>query len=101
MSAEIDVCNTANARRTVPSHTEPIHTPKLITGHCAAFQRDKIQLHQPEHRHIPTLTRKTSQDTNPIPSMGANCTTKTNDNLENVFLSSLAVYSAYIFQPSH
>ena len=26
-------------------------TPKYTTGHCTALQRDKIQLHQAEHRH--------------------------------------------------
>jgi len=30
---------------------EPKDNPKPTTGHGTAFQRDKIQLHQPEHRH--------------------------------------------------
>ena len=43
--------NTAKARRTAQRHTEPIDTPKPTTGHCAALQRDEIQLHQLEHSH--------------------------------------------------
>ena len=32
-------------------YTEPIETTKPTTGHCAALQRDEIQLHQPDHMH--------------------------------------------------
>ena len=49
-AAEIDAPNTAETR-TAQRHTESIHTPKNTTGHCPTLQRDKIQLHQPEHRH--------------------------------------------------
>ena len=45
---EIDMSNTAKARRTAQRHTEPIDTPKPTTGHWIALQRDEIQLHQPE-----------------------------------------------------
>ena len=51
MGIEIDMSNTAKARRTAQRHTEPIDTPKLTIEHCTALQRDEIQLHQPEHRH--------------------------------------------------
>ena len=33
------------------SHTKPIETLKLTTGHFIALQREEIQLHPPEHRH--------------------------------------------------
>ena len=46
-AAEIDASNTAKDRR----HTEPIDTPKPTSGRCTAPRRDKIPLHQPEHRH--------------------------------------------------
>jgi len=46
-AAEIDVFNTAKARR----HSEHIDTQKFTTGHCTALQRDEIQLHRPKHRH--------------------------------------------------
>jgi len=31
------------------SHTKPIDTSKLTTGHFTALQREEIQLHPPEH----------------------------------------------------
>jgi len=33
------------------SHTKPIDTPKLTTGHFIAVQREEIQLQPPEPRH--------------------------------------------------
>ena len=33
----------------VKSHTKPIDTSKLTTGHFIALQREEIQLHPPEH----------------------------------------------------
>jgi len=33
------------------SHTKPIDTLKLTTGHFIALQREEIQLHPPEHQH--------------------------------------------------
>ena len=33
------------------SHTKPIDTSKLTTGHFTALQREEIQLHPPGHRH--------------------------------------------------
>ena len=50
-AVEIGAPNTAKARMTAERHTEPIDTPKATIGLCTAFQRDEIQLHQPEHRH--------------------------------------------------
>jgi len=32
------------------SHATPIDTPKLTTGQFTSLQREKIQLHPPEHR---------------------------------------------------
>jgi len=32
------------------SHRKLIDTSKLITGHFIALQREKIQLHTPEHK---------------------------------------------------
>ena len=43
--------NTAKSRMTAQRHTKTIDTPKPSTGHCAALERDKIQLHQPEPWH--------------------------------------------------
>ena len=31
------------------SHTKPIDTPKLTTGHFIALQREEMQLHPPEN----------------------------------------------------
>ena len=50
MAAEIDMSNTAKARKIVQRQTEPIDTSKPTPGHCTALQRDEIQFHQPEHR---------------------------------------------------
>ena len=33
------------------SHTKPIDTSKLTTGHFIALQREEIQLQPPEHQH--------------------------------------------------
>ena len=33
------------------SHTKPIDTSKVTTGHLIALQREEIDLHPPEHRH--------------------------------------------------
>ncbi|KAM9669130.1 cylicin-1 [Dama dama] len=52
---EIDAPNTAKARTTAQSCTEPIDIPKPTIGLCTAFQRDEIQLHQPEHRCLGDL----------------------------------------------
>ena len=32
------------------SHTKPIDSSKLTTGHLIALQREEIQLHPPEHQ---------------------------------------------------
>ena len=46
VAMEIDMSNTAKARRPAQIHMEPINNAKR--GHCTALQRDEIQLH---HRH--------------------------------------------------
>ena len=51
MAVEIDVSDTAKARRTAQRHTETIDTPIATTGHCIALQRDEIQFHQPGYRN--------------------------------------------------
>ena len=33
------------------SHTKPIGTPRLTTGHFIELQREEIHLHSPEHQH--------------------------------------------------
>ena len=38
-------------KQAAQSHAKPIDTPKLITGHCIALQKEEIQLHPPEQRH--------------------------------------------------
>jgi len=43
--------NTVKDRRTAQRHTEPFDSPKPTTGHCTALQKEKTQLHQPEHRY--------------------------------------------------
>ena len=56
MAVEINLSNTIKAIMTAQRHTEPIDNPKPTTGHFTALQRDKIQLHQPEHSHkLPQL----------------------------------------------
>ena len=71
------------ARSTAQRHTEPIDTPKPTRGHCTALQREKIQLHQPKHRHKPLQPGKHHKTlTNPIHR--ADSTTKSY-NLENPF----------------
>jgi len=77
---EIDVSNTARARRTAQTHTGAIET----TGHCTALQRDEIQLHQPEHRHKLPQPGKHHR-TLPDPIHGADSTTKKKYDLENLF----------------
>ena len=47
VATEIDVSNTAKARRTAQRHREPINTRKPTTEHCTALQR-REQLNQPE-----------------------------------------------------
>ena len=53
VAMEIDMSNTAKARRTAQRHTESIDIPKPTTVHCTVLQRDKIQLHQSEHTNSP------------------------------------------------
>ena len=79
-AVEIDVSNTARARRTAQTHTGAIET----TGHCTALQRDEIQLHQPEHRHKLPQPGKHHR-TLPDPIHGADSTTKKKYDLENLF----------------
>ena len=38
-------------RESAQSHAKSIDTPKLITGHFTALQREEIQLQPPEHRN--------------------------------------------------
>ena len=45
-AAEIHAPNTMKARTTAQRRAEPTDTPEPPTGHCAALQRDEIQLHQ-------------------------------------------------------
>ena len=41
------------------SYSQPIETPKLTPGHFIALQREKIQLHPPEHRtQVPAIRNK-------------------------------------------
>ena len=63
-AAEIDMSNTAKARRTPRRHAEPIDTPKPITVHCTALRRqgpapsDRIQAQGPPTRkHHRALTQ--------------------------------------------
>ena len=79
--------------------TEPIDTPKPTPGHCTALQRGEIQFHPPEHRHKLHQPGKTSQDTNPTPSTGADSTTKSYD-LENPFFSCFIFFSFSFFLSS-
>ena len=72
---DIDAPNTPKARTPAKRHTKPMDTPKPTTGRCTALQRDEIQLHQPEQAQAPP-TKKTSQDTNPTPSTGADSTAR-------------------------
>ena len=51
VATEIDVSDTAEARRTAHRRAEPIDSPKPTSGLCAALQTDEIQLPQPEQRH--------------------------------------------------
>ena len=37
-------------KQAAQNHTKPINTPKLITGHFIALQREEIQLHTAEYR---------------------------------------------------
>ena len=84
---------------------DPIDTPKPTTGHCTHCPSERwnpapskrIQVEAPP-------TRKTSQNTNPTPSMGSGSTIKKNNDLKNLFLFSVlnhTVYSRYIILPSH
>ena len=38
-------------RESAQSHAKPIDTPKLITGHFTALEREEIRLQPPEHRN--------------------------------------------------
>ena len=100
-AVEIDVSNTARARRTAQTHTGPIET----TGHCTALQRDEIQLRQPEHRHkLPQPGKHHRTLTRPHPQGRLH-------NQEEVrpwepfffsfFLINHPAYSPYIVSPSH
>ena len=86
-AAEIDKSNTAKAWRTAQRHTEPIDAPKTYywTLHCPFRERRSSSISQ--ERGTSSPIRKTSQDTNPTPSSGADSTTKKNCNLENFFFS--------------
>ena len=101
MAVEIEVSNAAKARRIAQRHTELIDTPKPITGHCAALQREEIQLHQPELRHkLPQPGKHHRTVTQPHPR--GQTTTKKNYDLENFsFLINHTVYFPCIFLPSH
>ena len=37
-------------KQAAQSHTKPIDTPKLTTGHLIALHREEIQIHPLEHR---------------------------------------------------
>ena len=39
------------SRQAPQSHTKPIDTPRLTTGHWTNLWQDKIQVHPPERRH--------------------------------------------------
>jgi len=101
VGVEIDMSNTAKARRTAQRHTEPIDTPKPTTEHCTALQRDKIHLHQPEHRQKLSQPEKHHR-TLIQPIHGGRLHNKKNYDIENFFfLINHTVYSPYIFLPSH
>ena len=59
-AVEIEVSNTAGARRTAQTHTGPTET----AAHC----KEEIQLHQPEHRHkLPQPGKHHKEPTRPHP----------------------------------
>ena len=92
---EIDLSNTGKARRTAQSHTEPIDIPKPTTGLYTAFQRqDPTPSTRTQAQALPT--RKTSQDSNQTPSIGADSTTKNYD-LENHFFNFFPFFFFLIF----
>ena len=92
---------TAKDRRTVQRHTEPINTPKPTTGHHTALQRDKIQLHWPEHRHtFPQPGKPHRMLTRPRP-WGQPPQPRLTTTLKTLFfLMNHTVYSPYKFLPS-
>ena len=56
---------------TAQSHTKPIDTTKLTTGHFVAPQREEMQLHPPEHRHnLPSLRNLDKPLVQPHPQGG-------------------------------
>ena len=65
-------------RQASQSHAKPIDTPKLITGHFIALQKEEIQLHPPEQRH--KLPQPGNLDKPPIQPhpQGADSTIKRN-----------------------
>ena len=100
-AAEIDAPNTAETR-TAQRHTESIHTPKNTTGHCPTLQRDKIQLHQPEHRH--KLPQPGKHHSTLIQHHPWEQTPQHRTMILRPFFFLLinhTVYSPYIFLPSH
>ena len=82
---EIYVFNTTKARRTAQRYTDHTDTSKLTTGRCTALQNQNIVTSSP--------TKKTSQDTNPAPSIGADSKTKKNYDLENFVCVCVCVFS--------
>jgi len=81
-------------QRIAQRHTELIDTPKPTTGHGTALQRDKIQLHQPEHRHkLPQPGKHHRTLIQPHP--WRQTTTKKNYDLENFS------YKAHCLFPLH
>ena len=82
---------------------DPIDTPKPTTGHCTHCPSERWDPAPSKRIQAEAPTRRTSQNTNPTPSMGSGSTIKNND-LKNLFLFSVlnhTVYSCYIILPSH
>ena len=68
-------------RQSAQIHIEPIDTPKHTTGHSTTLQKDKIQLHPPEHRHKSRQPGNLHKTLVPTYPWGIDSTIKRNYNL--------------------
>lgn len=89
------------SRQAVQSHTEPIDTPKPVTGHGTTHQTDEVQLHQPEHRQKSPQPGNLYMALVQPHSWGTDSTTKNNDLETFTFFKNHNLHFHYILLPLH